>query len=88
MSDSSAALRTLRQRLLQHVLTPLFVMWCLGTATTVGLAYYFTLKAFDRALLDDAFALAAQVRLQGSEPTLDLSARAESSADSRRFWST
>ena len=75
MSDSSAALRTLRQRLLQHVLTPLFVMWCLGTATTVGLAYYFTLKAFDRALLDDAFALAAQVRLQGSEPTLDLSAR-------------
>lgn len=75
MSESSAALRTLRQRLLQHVLTPLFVMWCLGTATTVGLAYYFTLKAFDRALLDDAFALAAQVRLQGSEPTLDLSAR-------------
>ena len=49
MSDSSAALVTLRQRLLQHVLTPLFVMWCLGTATTVGLAYFFTLKAFDRA---------------------------------------
>ena len=75
MSDSSAALGTLRQRLLQHVLTPLFVVWCLGTATTVGLAYYFTLKAFDRALLDDAFALSAQVRLQSGEPTLDLSAR-------------
>ena len=75
MSDSSAALVTLRQRLLQHVLTPLFVMWCLGTATTVGLAYFFTLKAFDRALLDDAFALSAQVRLQSGEPTLDLSPR-------------
>lgn len=75
MSDSSAALVTLRQRLLQHVLTPLFVMWCLGTATTVGLAHYFTLKAFDRALLDDAFALSAQVRLQSGEPTLDLSPR-------------
>jgi len=75
MSDRSAALITLRQRLLQHVLTPLFVMWCLGTATTVGLAYYFTMKAFDRALLDDAFALSAQVRLQSGEPTLDLSPR-------------
>ena len=75
MSDSSAALVTLRHRLLQHVLTPLFVMWCLGTATTVGLAYYFTQKAFDRALLDDAFALSSQVRLQSGEPTLDLSPR-------------
>lgn len=75
MSDRSASLVTLRQRLLQHVLTPLFVMWCLGTATTVGLAYYFTQKAFDRALLDDAFALSAQVRLQSGEPTLDLSPR-------------
>ncbi len=75
MSDHSASLVTLRQRLLQHVLTPLFVMWCLGTATTVGLAYYFTLKAFDRALLDDAFALSAHVRLQSDEPTLDLSQR-------------
>ena len=75
MSDGSSALITLRQRLLQHVLTPLFVVWCLGTTTTVGLAYYFTLKAFDRALLDDAFALSAQVRMQGGEPTLDLSPR-------------
>ena len=75
MSDRSASLVTLRQRLLQHVLTPLFVTWCLGTATTVGLAYHFTLKAFDRALLDDAFALSAHVRLQGGEPTLDLSPR-------------
>lgn len=68
-------LSTLRQRLLQHVLTPLFFVWCLGTAITVSIAYYFTLQAFDRALLDDAYALSAHVRLQSGEPTLDLSSR-------------
>lgn len=66
---------TLRQRLLQHVLTPLFLVWCLGTAITVSIAYYFTLQAFDRALLDDAYALSAHVRLQNGEPTLELSSR-------------
>ncbi len=79
MSHHSASLITLRQRLLQHVLTPLFVVWCLGTATSVGLAYYFTLKAFDHALLDDAFALSAHVRSQGGGLTLDLSPRELSS---------
>lgn len=68
-------LGTLRQRLLQHVLTPLFLVWCLGTALTVSIAYYFTLQAFDRALLDDAYSLSAHVRLQNGEPTLDLSSR-------------
>ncbi len=68
-------LATLRQRLLQHVLTPLFLVWCLGTAITVSIAYYFTLQAFDRSLLDDAYALSAHVRLQNGEPTLELSSR-------------
>lgn len=68
-------LATLRQRLLQHVLTPLFLVWCLGTALTVSIAHYFTLQAFDRALLDDAYALSAHVRLQNGEPTLELSSR-------------
>jgi two-component system, OmpR family, sensor histidine kinase TctE len=68
-------LKTLRQRLLLHVLTPLFLVWSLGTAVTVGIAYYFTLQAFDRALLDDAYALSAHVRLQNGEPTLELSSR-------------
>lgn len=68
-------LGTLRQRLLQHVLTPLFLVWCLGTAVTVSIAYHFTLQAFDRALLDDAYALSAHVRLQNGEPTLELSSR-------------
>lgn len=66
---------TLRQRLLQHVLTPLFLVWCLGTAITVSIAYYFTLQAFDRSLLDDAYALSAHVRLQNGEPALELSSR-------------
>ena len=68
-------LGTLRQRLLQHVLTPLFLVWCLGTVVTVSIAHYFTLQAFDRALLDDAYALSAHVRMQNGEPTLDLSSR-------------
>ena len=70
-----AGLKTLRQRLLQHVLTPLFLVWCVGTAVTVSIAYNFTLQAFDRALLDDAYALSAHVRLQNGEPTLELSSR-------------
>ena len=69
------SLSTLRQRLLQHVLSPLFLVWCLGTAITVSIAYYFTLQAFDRALLDDAYALSAHVRLQNGEPALELSSR-------------
>jgi len=68
-------LRTLRQRLLQHVLTPLFVVWCLGTGVTVSIAYYFTMQAFDRSLLDDALSLSTHVRMQSGEPALDLSSR-------------
>ena len=68
-------LGTLRQRLLQHVLTPLFLVWCLGTAITVSIAHHFTLQAFDRSLLDDAYSLSAHVRLQNGEPALELSSR-------------
>lgn len=75
LDAGNTGLKTLRQRLLQHVLTPLFLVWCLGTAITVSIAYYFTLQAFDRALLDDAYALSAHVRLQNGEPTLELSSR-------------
>jgi len=75
LDAANAGLKTLRQRLLQHVLTPLFLVWCLGTAITVSIAYYFTQQAFDRALLDDAYALSAHVRMQNGEPTLELSSR-------------
>ena len=75
LNASNTGLKTLRQRLLQHVLTPLFLVWCVGTAITVSTAHYFTLQAFDRALLDDAYALSAHVRLQNGEPALELSSR-------------
>lgn len=54
--------RSLRQRLLQHVILPLAVTWLLGTFLALGVARYFTQQAFDRALLDDAYAVASHVR--------------------------
>lgn len=65
----------LRTRLVRHVLLPLALTWVLGTALTVAVAYYFAQKAFDRALLDDAFALASRVRLESRGLTLELSNR-------------
>lgn len=66
---------SLRARLVRHLLLPLALTWVLGTALTVAVAYYFAQKAFDRALLDDAFALASRVRLQPQGLTLELSSR-------------
>ena len=54
--------RPLRQRLLQHVILPLAVTWLLGTLLAFGVARNFTQQAFDRALLDDAYAVASRVR--------------------------
>jgi two-component system, OmpR family, sensor histidine kinase TctE len=54
---------TLRTRLLRHVLLPLAVVWALGAALVVSAAYYFAAQAYDRSLIDDAEALAAQVVL-------------------------
>ena len=55
---------SLRSRLVRHVLLPLALTWVLGTAVTVGVAYFFSQTAFDRALLDDAYAVASRVKLQ------------------------
>jgi two-component system, OmpR family, sensor histidine kinase TctE len=62
--SSAARLPSLRARVVSHVLLPLALTWLLGTAVTVGVAYYFAQTAFDRALLDDAYALASRVKLQ------------------------
>ncbi len=64
---------SLRARVVQHVLWPLALTWLLGTGVTVGVAYFYAQKAFDRALLDDAFALASRVRREGGELSLELS---------------
>ena len=66
---------SLRARLVRHVLLPLALTWLLGTAVIVAVAYYFAQKAFDRALLDDAYALASRVRAQPQGLALELSSR-------------
>lgn len=66
---------SLRARLVRHVLLPMALTWLLGTAVTVAVAYYFAQKAFDRALLDDAYALASRVRALPQGLALELSSR-------------
>jgi two-component system, OmpR family, sensor histidine kinase TctE len=64
---------SLRERLVRHVMGPLALTWLLGTAVAVGVSYFFAQKAFDRALLDDAYALASHVRLVRGDLSLELS---------------
>ena len=52
---------SLRSRVIKHVVLPLVVLWALGTAVALGVANYFAGQAFDRSLLDDAYAVAANV---------------------------
>jgi two-component system sensor histidine kinase TctE len=53
---------TLRSRLLRHVIVPLALTWFVGALLALAVARYFTQQAFDRALLDDAYAVASHVR--------------------------
>lgn len=73
MSAAPARKPSLRVRLVRHVLLPLALTWLLGTAVTVAVAYHFAQKAFDRALQEDAFALASRVHLQPHGLELELS---------------
>lgn len=52
----------LRQRIERHVLLSLVLVWGLGSAVVLAVGNHFVAEAFDRALLDDAHALAAHVR--------------------------
>lgn len=67
----TSAKPSLRRRIAQHVLVPLVATWALGTAGMVGIAEHFVGRAFDRSLLDDAYALATHVRT-GDRLSLDL----------------
>ncbi|NCW18566.1 MAG: hypothetical protein EBW39_05035, partial [Betaproteobacteria bacterium] len=60
---------SLQTRLVRRVIVPLALMWFAGTAVFTGVSRYFTQQAFDRALLDDAYAVAGHVRL-GSDNRL------------------
>jgi two-component system sensor histidine kinase TctE len=64
---------SLRSRVIKHVVLPLVVLWALGTAVALGVANYFAGQAFDRSLLDDAYAVAANVRMDSTGPVLNLS---------------
>ncbi len=58
---ATAAPASLRGRLLWRVLPALAITWGLGSAIALTVARHFTEKALDRSLLDDAYAIAAQV---------------------------
>ncbi len=74
MSADSAALSkpTLQSRLVRRVMLPLVLTWAVGTALALAVANNFAGQAFDRALLDDAFALAASVRASPQGAALEL----------------
>jgi two-component system sensor histidine kinase TctE len=63
---------TLGRRLLRTVLLPLAVTWIAGTVVSLAVAQYFAQRAFDRSLLDDAYMLAAHVRLIDGRLQLEL----------------
>jgi len=67
---------SLRSKLLRHVLFPLAIVWLVGTLLSAGIANYFAQKAFDRSLLDDAYAITGHVRVTDAWPAqldIDLS---------------
>ena len=72
-SVGASSLPSLRSRVIKHVVLPLVLLWALGTAVALGVANYFAGQAFDRSLLDDAYAVAANVRKGSDGPELNLS---------------
>ena len=67
--------RSLRARMLWRVLLPLAATWFIGSAIALYLAWTFAGRAFDQALLDNAYAIAANVGLRDGVPVLNLSPR-------------
>ena len=57
----AATPQSLRTRLLWRVLLPLAATWSVGNAVAFTLSWTLAGRAFDRALLDDAYAIAANV---------------------------
>ena len=70
-----ARLPSLRRRMLWQVMLPLAVTWLLGTLVAVSVAYVYTRQAFDRSMLDDAYAIAANVSERDGQLAFSLSAR-------------
>jgi len=62
----------LRSRMLWRVLVPLALTWLIGSAVAAMVAYFFTREAFDRSLVDNAYAIAANVVERDGELSLSL----------------
>ena len=65
---------SLEARLVRRVLLPLVLTWAIGSGVAMSVANYFAGEAFDRALLDDAYALAANVHVSPQGVALALTA--------------
>ena len=74
-----ATRRTLRSRLLWRVLVALAITWSIGSGAAFSLSWVLAGRAFDRALLDDAYAIAGNVAGRDGTLTLNLSPREISS---------
>ena len=72
---NTGARPSLASRVLRHVMLPLALTWLAGTVVALGVAHFFTQKAFDRSLQDDAYLLATHVKLDGARLALDLTSR-------------
>jgi two-component system sensor histidine kinase TctE len=72
---ASAGAPSLTSRVLRRVLLPLALTWLVGTAVAVAVAGHFTEQAFDRALLDDAYSVSANVEAGERDIQLQLSPR-------------
>ncbi|RZL57877.1 MAG: HAMP domain-containing protein [Variovorax sp.] len=70
-----SATSTLKGRVLRAVLAPLALTWLVGSALALGVAQYFTGQAFDRAMLDDAYSVSANVHRGNGGLELMLSPR-------------
>jgi two-component system sensor histidine kinase TctE len=64
VTDSTAApiAPSLTRRVLRNVLVPLALTWMVGAVIALVIANYFSERAFDRGMLDDAYALSANVQ--------------------------
>ncbi len=61
MNPAPSAKPFLGSRLLRHAMLPLVLTWALGAAIAVLIGDSFTEQAFDRAMLDDAYAVGSHV---------------------------
>jgi two-component system sensor histidine kinase TctE len=75
VSGRATAAPSLIARVLRRVLLPLGLTWLLGTAVALVVASYFAEQAFDRAMLDDAYSISANVRAGARGVELLLSPR-------------